>query len=582
MLALVHELGQLRHDLVHVADDAEVGELEDRRVGVLVDRDDDVRALHAHLVLDRAGDAERDVELRRDCLPGLADLRRVRIPAGVDDGARRADGASESARELLREGEVLGRAETAAAGDDDVGILDRRTARLRVRLLDHARLGGEVLERDVDRLHVRGPSRLLRVERAGAEQREPRRARPADVDEDGVLQRRPLADEIGGHVDEIPVETGVESRGKARGDIGGEHGVGKEHGVVVRCELGDDVDARLRQRRLERGVVGDVHRLRAVLAEIDRRHAAADEHGVGVAERRRLRQHAERALLRCAVVMLDEDENAHTRRFSARKSTIACAASPSPSILRASPRAGGAPSASTSVFETASTPMSASDSVSNGFFFAPMIPFSDGYLGSLIASLTATTAGRGASITSYPNSVCRFTRTVPSATVTSAACETTGRRRRSATAAHRTAPSASEACCPKRTRSAFSRASAPASTVLVATRSEPAAASSETSTARSAPIASAFRSESAAFAGPIETATTSPSPFSRSASSTAFASKWLSAPSPDRSRRFEPGSIRPAPSGTCLMQTAIFTPPDPNYMRVCSASTSETNVRLTL
>jgi len=44
--------------------------------------------------------------------------------------------------------------------------------------------------------------------------------------------------------------------------------------------------------------------------------------------------------------------------------------------------------------------MSPSESVSKGFFFAPMIPFSDGYLGSLIASLTAITAGSGASITS--------------------------------------------------------------------------------------------------------------------------------------------------------------------------------------
>src|SRR5262245_66612616 len=68
------ELGQLRHDLVQVADDAEVAELEDRGVRVLVDRDDRARALHAYLVLDRAGDAARDVELRRDALPGLADL----------------------------------------------------------------------------------------------------------------------------------------------------------------------------------------------------------------------------------------------------------------------------------------------------------------------------------------------------------------------------------------------------------------------------------------------------------------------------------------------------------------------------
>src|SRR5207248_4782288 len=135
-LAGVDELGQLRDDLVHVADDAEVAELEDRRVRVLVDRDDRVRALHADLVLDRAGDAERDVELRRDGLAGLPDLRGVRIPARVDDGTGRAYRAAERARELLREREALGRAEAAATGDDDLRVLDRRAARL-LELLAH-------------------------------------------------------------------------------------------------------------------------------------------------------------------------------------------------------------------------------------------------------------------------------------------------------------------------------------------------------------------------------------------------------------------------------------------------------------
>src|SRR5205823_1682790 len=112
-LALADELRQLRHDLVQVADDAEVGELEDGRVRVLVDGDDRLRALHADLVLDRAGDADRDVELRRDVLAGLADLRRVRVPAGVDDRARGADRAAERLRESLDEREVLRLAEPA-------------------------------------------------------------------------------------------------------------------------------------------------------------------------------------------------------------------------------------------------------------------------------------------------------------------------------------------------------------------------------------------------------------------------------------------------------------------------------------
>src|SRR6202011_810638 len=76
-------LGELRRDLEQVADHAVVGDLEDRRLFVLVDRDDRLRRLHAGAVLDRPGDAERDVELRRDRLTGLADLELARVVTGV-------------------------------------------------------------------------------------------------------------------------------------------------------------------------------------------------------------------------------------------------------------------------------------------------------------------------------------------------------------------------------------------------------------------------------------------------------------------------------------------------------------------
>src|SRR5690349_5170122 len=118
----LHGLREPRHDLVEVADDAEVGELEDRGVGVLVDGDDVLGPLHADLVLDRAGDARREVQLRGDGLARLADLGGVGVPAGVDHGAGRRDGAAERARELFERLEALGLAEAAAAGDEDVGV----------------------------------------------------------------------------------------------------------------------------------------------------------------------------------------------------------------------------------------------------------------------------------------------------------------------------------------------------------------------------------------------------------------------------------------------------------------------------
>ena len=100
-LALGDLLGGRRQHGVQVAHDTEVDELEDRRLLVLVDRDDGLRGLHAGPVLDRAGDAVRDVQLRRDRLAGLADLERVRHPAGVDGGARGADGRAERVGEAL-------------------------------------------------------------------------------------------------------------------------------------------------------------------------------------------------------------------------------------------------------------------------------------------------------------------------------------------------------------------------------------------------------------------------------------------------------------------------------------------------
>src|ERR687889_895704 len=66
---LASRLGQLllelRQELEQIPDEAVVGDLEDRRLLVLVDGDDDLGVLHAGQVLDGARDAHRDVEVRR-------------------------------------------------------------------------------------------------------------------------------------------------------------------------------------------------------------------------------------------------------------------------------------------------------------------------------------------------------------------------------------------------------------------------------------------------------------------------------------------------------------------------------------
>src|SRR4029077_7513580 len=89
-LAAIELGGELGEDLEQIADEAVIGDLEDRRLLVLVDRDDDLRILHAGEMLDGARDPDRDVELRCDDLAGLADLVVVRHKAGIDRGARGA------------------------------------------------------------------------------------------------------------------------------------------------------------------------------------------------------------------------------------------------------------------------------------------------------------------------------------------------------------------------------------------------------------------------------------------------------------------------------------------------------------
>src|ERR1700730_11399909 len=106
-LAGLDRVGQLRGDLEQVADNAVVGDLEDGRLFVLVDRDDGLRGLHARAVLDGPGDAQRDVELRRYGLAGLAHLELARVVAGVDRGPRCTDRGTQRVGQLLDDAEFL-------------------------------------------------------------------------------------------------------------------------------------------------------------------------------------------------------------------------------------------------------------------------------------------------------------------------------------------------------------------------------------------------------------------------------------------------------------------------------------------
>ena len=90
-------LGQRGQNLQRIADDAVVGKVEDRRVGVGIDRNDHVRGLHADAVLDRARDAGRNVELGSHRLAGLANLTVSTHPASLHAGPRGTDFAAQHA-----------------------------------------------------------------------------------------------------------------------------------------------------------------------------------------------------------------------------------------------------------------------------------------------------------------------------------------------------------------------------------------------------------------------------------------------------------------------------------------------------
>src|SRR5262249_6642780 len=85
---LLELVGERGHHLEEIRHDAVVGDLEDRRLRVLVDRDDDFRRPHAGEVLNRAGNAEAEVELGRDRASRLSDLEAMRPPSRVDRRAR--------------------------------------------------------------------------------------------------------------------------------------------------------------------------------------------------------------------------------------------------------------------------------------------------------------------------------------------------------------------------------------------------------------------------------------------------------------------------------------------------------------
>ena len=478
------ELGQLRDDLVHVADDAEVAELEDRRVRVLVDGDDRRRAPACRPC---AGSRRR---CRRRCRASARRSCRSGRPApGTGTSPRRRPRASRRRRRR-----APSRAPRASRSPPACrGRGRRRRSRRRPRSTARSRsscacssitrAGRVLLQLDGDVLDLGAAARRRRVERAGAEERDPRLRRPADVDERRSPRARAACRRASPSSSAMSVRSQLRPASSRAASPAATSAASTDwpkrtvSKPLLRDERREHVDARLRQRRLERRIVGDVDGRGAVLARL--RRELADARAGDHARRRRRRARPPSRARRARLLRARRSWCSRKTRslitdsfLSARKSTIFCGGGAVVLDRAASRRAGAAAGGR--------APRCASPA-------SPARPAVDAEVGErerllrlrlrahdplqrrvarLVDRVRDGDDGRqrrldhvvaelGLPLHRAP---CRRRRS------SSAACETSGRCRRSATAAQSTAPSESDACWPKRTRSGCSRSSAAAST----------------------------------------------------------------------------------------------------------------------
>src|SRR4051795_4882262 len=288
-LALLDLIGQLRDDVEQVAHNAEIDQLEDRGLGVLVDGHDRLRRLHTGPVLDGTGDADRHVELRRYGLARLADLVGVRVPAGVGRGTRRTDRSTEGVGELFDDVEVLAIAETTATGDDDRRLGELRTSALLLgHPVEHLGLLRRVGQRHRDLLL--GRLRRCRLGRGGVGTHGDDRRALAHLrlhvertTEDALRRDEPV-----GNTDRVGDDTGLELYCQPAGDLLALRRARDEHrgGRGLLHDLREHLRLRRDEVGVELSVAGDVDLRRAVLRELLLRvvRSVADEHRRGLTE----------------------------------------------------------------------------------------------------------------------------------------------------------------------------------------------------------------------------------------------------------------------------------------------------------
>ena len=194
-------------------------------------------------MLDRARDAQRDVQLRRHGLAGLTDLELARVVARVDSGTRGADSGTERVGELLDDGELLGASDATTTGDDDRCLGELRTVATDVRL-DLGDLHATLLRRNLDVDALARSSLRCGLDATGAHGEDRGVALGLRVDGERTTEDRVDADSAFLDVDDVGEHARAETHGKTACDLLAV-GVGRDEDARGRCLLSDrrqDVD----------------------------------------------------------------------------------------------------------------------------------------------------------------------------------------------------------------------------------------------------------------------------------------------------------------------------------------------------
>ncbi len=327
-------------------------------------------------MLDRAGNADRDVELGSDDLAGLADLVVVRHEARIDRGARGADAGAELVGDLFEHGEVLAVLHAAAARDDDLGRRQFRTIRLRQFFADEfgkARIfgGADLLDR--------GRAALTRRREGGGADRD-------DLLRVGRLHGLDGVTGIDRALEGVRRVDGGDFRDlrdvEKRGDAGHEvlaHGGGRgDDRVIILGEAHDESGEGLRNRMRVERVVGDEHLLHAVELRGGFGHRVAaltgHENDDIAAELRSGGDGLRGRVVQRLVVVVCNNKRGHPITPASLSFDTSSAAD---STLIPAERCGGSDTFTTSRWFFTSTPKSPGVFSSIGFFFAFMMFGSD-------------------------------------------------------------------------------------------------------------------------------------------------------------------------------------------------------------